>query len=138
MHENTRAARAAGYRQWVERMRAAKERGEIERFPGGRRARGLPKLSRDPTIRKAQRHLEKAKAVVDQNIVKGPCAELSHPEKLDIETGKALDITAKILNDGAEMLERHGLEGADIKLVSLVKDTALAVISSQVRVDTAS
>jgi hypothetical protein len=66
-----------------------------------------------------------------------PWSELSHPEKLGIETGKALDIAAKILNDGAVLLERDGLEGADIKLVALVKETALAVISNQIKVDTA-
>jgi hypothetical protein len=50
-HPNSRVARLEGRRQWVTRMRAAKARGEIERFPGGRRAKGLPPLSRDPTIR---------------------------------------------------------------------------------------
>jgi hypothetical protein len=36
------AARVEGRRRWVERMREAKARGEVERFPGGRRKRGLP------------------------------------------------------------------------------------------------
>jgi hypothetical protein len=138
MHENTRAARAVGYRQWVERMREAKARGEIQRFPGGRRTRGLPPLSRDPTIRKAQRIIEARMA--DQEIVtvpERPWSELTHPEKLDKETGQALDIAAKILRDGAQLLERDGIEGTDIKLVTLVKDTALQVISTQVRVDNA-
>ena len=66
-----------------------------------------------------------------------PWSELSHPEKLDLETGQALDIAGKILSDGAQLLERDGLEGTDIKLVTLVKDTALQVISTQVRVDNA-
>ena len=39
-------------------MREAKERGEINRFPNGRRAKG----SKDPKIRKAQRFVEKAMA----------------------------------------------------------------------------
>jgi len=43
-------------------MREAKARGEIERFPGGRRKRGLPPLSKDRTIRKAQRLVEKMMA----------------------------------------------------------------------------
>jgi len=142
MHDNTRAAIAEGRRRWVERMREAKARGEIERFPGGRRKRGLPSLSKNPTIRKAQRILEKAKAkaMTDQKILavpERPWSELSHPEKLDRETGKALDIAAKILDGGAQLLERDGIEGADIKLVTMVKDTALQVISTQVRVDNA-
>ena len=66
-----------------------------------------------------------------------PWSELSHPEKLDLEIGQALDIAGKILSDGAQLLERDGLEGTDIKLVTLVKDTALAVIGHQVRIDAA-
>ena len=56
------AARVEGRRRWVERMRLAKARGEIEKIPGGRRAKGLPPLSKDPKIRKAQRFVEKAMA----------------------------------------------------------------------------
>ena len=66
-----------------------------------------------------------------------PWSELSHPEKLDLETGQALDIAGKILNDGAAILNEHGLAGTDIKLVTLVKDTALAIIGHQVRIDAA-
>jgi hypothetical protein len=47
-----------GRRRWVERMRAAKAAGQIARFPGGRRTRGLPPLSKDPKIRRAQRIVE--------------------------------------------------------------------------------
>jgi hypothetical protein len=127
-----------GRRRWVERMRAAKARGEIARFPGGRRARGLPPLSKDPTIRRAQKIVEKLMALQDiAPVRKLPWEELSHSDKLDKGTGLALDIAAKILNDGAMILERDGLEGTDIKLVTLVKDTALQVISNQIRVDTA-
>ena len=136
-HPNSRASWLEGRRRWVEEMRQAQAAGQIERFPGGRRARSLPPLSRDPIIRKAQRIVEKAKAMADQDIatVPGrPWSELSHPEKLDLETGQALDIAAKILRDGAQLLERDGL-GADIKLITMIKDTALQVISTQVRVD---
>ena len=97
-HPNSRAALLEGRRRWVERMRALKARGEIERFPGGRRARGLPRLSKNPIIRKAQRIVEKAKAMVDQAIAtvpERPWSELSHPEKLALETGVSLDIIAK-------------------------------------------
>src|SRR6516165_1029493 len=56
------AAMVEGRRRWIERMRAAKARGELARLPGGRRSRGLPKLSRDKKIRRAQRILEKKMA----------------------------------------------------------------------------
>jgi hypothetical protein len=57
-HQNTAAAINEGRRRWVERMRAAKAAGQIARFPGGRRTRGLPPLSKDPKIRRAQRIVE--------------------------------------------------------------------------------
>ena len=66
-----------------------------------------------------------------------PWSELSHPEKLALETGVSLDIIAKILNDGAQILERDGLEGTDIKLATFVRDTAQSVISNQIRIDSA-
>jgi hypothetical protein len=138
MHSNTRAAMAEGRRRWVERMREAKARGEITRFPGGRRARDLPPLSKDPTIRRAQRIIEAAMAERELVAVPDrPWSELTHPEKLNRETGTALDVAAKILNDGAKMLDRDGLEGMDIKLLALVKDTAMQIIANQIRVDTA-
>ena len=121
-------------------MRAAKAAGQIERFPGGRRARDLPPLSKDRTIRRAQRLVEKAKVMADHNVATvpdRPWSELTSPEKLARETGLSLDIAAKILNDGAQILERDGLEGTDPKLVALVKDTALSIIGNQIRVDTA-
>ena len=121
-------------------MQAAKVAGQIERFPNGRRAKGLPRLSKDPTIRRAQKIIEKAKAMADQEIaslLEQPWSELSHPEKLALETGVSLDIIAKILNDGAQILERDGLEGTDIKLATFVRDTAQSVISNQIRIDSA-
>jgi len=139
-HPNSRAARLEGRRRWVARMQAAKVAGQIERFPNGRRAKGLPRLSKDPTIRRAQKIIEKAKAMADQEIaslLEQPWSELSHPEKLALETGVSLDIIAKILNDGAQILERDGLEGTDIKLATFVRDTAQSVISNQIRIDSA-
>ena len=59
MHPNTAAALVQGRQRWVARMREAKAAGQIERFPNGRRARHLPPLARDTTIRKAQRILER-------------------------------------------------------------------------------
>jgi len=57
-HPHSRAARLEGRRRWVDRMREAKARGEITRFPNGARARHLPPLSKDPIIRRAQRIVE--------------------------------------------------------------------------------
>jgi len=57
-HPNSRVARLEGRRRWVERMRAAKAAGLIERFRNGRRAKGLPPRSRDRIIARGQRLIE--------------------------------------------------------------------------------
>jgi len=49
-----------GRRRWVERMRAAKAAGLIDRFPNGRRAKGLPSRSKDRIIARGQRLVEQA------------------------------------------------------------------------------
>ena len=131
-HPHSRAARLEGRRRWVERMRGAKARGEIERFPNGARARDLPPLSKDRTIRRAQRLLEKAKVMADQEIAtvpERPWSELTKAEKLGDVTNVALDIAREIL--------ALGVDPSDPKILQIVKDTALSVISNQIRVDTA-
>ena len=134
MHPNTRAAIAAGRRRWVERMRAAKARGEIERFPGGKRARGLPPLSRDPTIRKAQRIVERlmaeqtgVQAITNEAVPPRTWDDLTKAEKLSRAADLALDCARQILE--------LGIDRSDVKLVAQVKDTALNIISQQIRLD---
>ena len=71
-------------------MREAKARGEIERFPGGRRARGLPPLSKDRTIRRAQRILEAR--VSNRGAVMVPAtSDATKAEKLGEATDISLD-----------------------------------------------
>jgi hypothetical protein len=69
-------------------MRAAKAAGLIEKIPGGRRARGLPPLSPDPTIRKAQRLIEELMAkrlrVVEEGESEGgqaPDVQIAPPQE---------------------------------------------------------
>ena len=119
-----------GRRRWVERMRAAKARGEIGRFPGGQRARGLPPLSKDRTIRRAQRLVEKAVAVNGKEVAEGQArawASLNKAEKLGRATELALDCVREILE--------LGIDPSDAKTLSIVKDTALNIISQQIRLD---
>jgi hypothetical protein len=126
MHDNTRAAINEGRRRWVERMREAKARGEIERFPGGRRARGLPRLSRDPTIRKAQRILEArvSKAVVPT------ASNATKADKLSDATDKSLDLVLGFLNRDVDPEK-------DPKLFAQQLNSAHLTINTQVRVDNA-
>jgi hypothetical protein len=77
-HPNTRAAAIEGRRRWLAAQRLAKQAGLIEKIPGGRRAKGLPKLSKDRTIRKAQRVLEEMMARKALRVV----GEVEGPESL--------------------------------------------------------
>ena len=129
MHENTRLARAAGYQRWVARIREAKARGEIERFPGGRRARGLPPLSKDRTIRRAQRILEAR--VSNRGAVMVPAtSDATKAEKLGEATDISLDRVLAFLYLDVD-------PRAEPKLFALQMNTAMTTISNQVRVDTA-
>jgi hypothetical protein len=118
-----------GRRRWVARMREAKARGEIERFPGGRRARGLPPLSRHPTIRKAQRKLEERKAQMAKGVVV-PASDATKSEKLGEAVDVGLDRVLAFLNRDIE-------PEADPKLFALQISTALSAISTQARLDAA-
>jgi hypothetical protein len=126
MHENTRLARAAGYQRWVARIREAKARGEIERFPGGRRKRGLPPLSKDRRIRRAQRIIEAkmAKAVV------APVSDASAAELLSSATHVSLVRVQELLNREIDPAQ-------DYRLYALQISTALSTIASQIRIESA-
>jgi hypothetical protein len=133
MHENTRSAIAEGRRRWVERMREAKAQGKIERFPGGRRKRGLPPLSKDRTIRRAQRIIEAAMADAEKltaMVGQKPWEEMSRGEKLAANANKALDVAAKILE-----LDVDANDPTDFKRLALQKDMAVQVIGYQIRVE---
>jgi hypothetical protein len=53
-------AASAGRARWLQCARLAQEQGLIANFPNGRRQRGAPKRSADPTVRRGQR-IEEAK-----------------------------------------------------------------------------
>ena len=102
----------AGRARWLQRTRLAQEQGLIANFPNGRRPRGAPKRSADPTVRRGQR-IEEAKMAqrktgdTPQLPVKvpgvalpavKPRAEMSKREKLDANADRGLDVTWEILN----------------------------------------
>jgi hypothetical protein len=123
-----------GRRRWIERMRAAKARGELARLPGGRRSRGLPKLSRDKKIRRAQRILEKKmaarkKAAVSA-VAKRQWQELDKAGKLSEATDRSLDRVYDFLRMDVDPVE-------DPKLFALQQQVALSTISNQIRLDAA-
>jgi hypothetical protein len=127
MHENTRAALAEGRARWLERMRAQKAAGLIERFPNGRRARGLPPLSKDKKIRRAQRVIEKRMSKSKPVIPLAEWAGQSKAEKLQQAADLSLDTARKILE--------LGVDPSDPKLLALVRNTAIDIINAQIRVE---
>ena len=135
MRKTTADAIAAGRRRWVARMRLAKVMGAIARFPGGRRDRGLPPLSKDPRIRRAQRLVEaemaaRRKVRVDQVSDGQGWQERSSGQKLATASDKSLDrIFAFLLLD----LDPR----ADEKLFLAQQQMAMATITNQIKLDSA-
>jgi hypothetical protein len=116
-------------------MREAKERGEIVRFPGGRRPRGSPPLSKDKTIRRAQRiieaEIEMARKKKQSLLTLAPKVwrELTRAEKLERAADLGLDRAFEILQLGVNPL--------DPKILAIVQNTALTVISRQIAIEAA-
>jgi len=120
-------------------MWEAKAAGLIERFPNGQRAKGLPPLSKDSKIRRAQRIIEARMAKQSKEVVTAerPWPELSKADKLAAATDLGLDVAMKVLTEGGRLLDERGLEGMDPKLLAEVRGTALSIISDQIRIDAA-
>ena len=131
-HPNTCAAAIEGRRRWVERMRAAKERGEVDRFPNGRRARGLPKRSKDRIIARGQRLIEQAIAEMAKAkknlpaVPERPWEEKTVGEKFSANFEDALDFSHEVLN--------RNTNWEDIELLKLKKEIALAAQSQAIRI----
>jgi hypothetical protein len=107
-------------------MWALKKAGLISRFPNGERKHNLPKLSKNKTIRKAQRLLEEAMArttvIVSGDQTKG--------EKLGEAVNVGLDLVLSFLHREINAEKNPKLFLAQI-------NTALSAISSQARLDSA-
>ena len=132
MHPKTAAALKVGHERWAQRMRELKAAGIITRFPGGKRPKGSPPLSKDKTIRRAQKMVEKlmAEQTGVQTTTNEPprsWGDLTKAEKLSHTADLALDCTRQILE--------LGIDPSDAKTLAIVKDTALNIISQQIRLD---
>ena len=115
----------------MERMRAAKERGEIEKIPGGRRARGLPPRSKDRFIARGQRLIEQAIAMVKAlpAVPDKSWEEMTDGEKFASNFSASLDFNHEVLN-------RH-TNWEDTELVKLKKEIALSTQAAAIRVKVA-
>ena len=137
------AVMVEGRRRWVERMRVAKAAGLIARFPCGARSLGLPPLSKDPKVRKAQRLIEARMAERSHQVAAAaapqpapadlsaerPWAGLSKGEKLAASTDRALDVVKAYLD--------LPVDPSNWKLAAMQASLALGVIGYQIRVESA-
>jgi hypothetical protein len=116
----------AGRARWVERMRREIVMGIRERFPGGR-----PKKA--ASSKGVPREISRARAIVMRGRSELPFEpetlwqDQSHAERLNTLTGKALDLTRDILE--------LPCDPENLKLLSIQKDAALSILSTQQRVD---
>jgi hypothetical protein len=116
-------------------MRVAKERGEIEKIPGGRRAKGLPPRSKDRIIARGQRLIEQAiaeMAKAKKNLPAVPdksWEELTDGEKFARNFSASLDFNNEVLN-------RH-TNWEDTELLKLKKEIALSTQLAAIRVKVA-
>jgi hypothetical protein len=130
------AALQSGHKRWLAQMRALKEAGLIARFPNGRR-RGVPNGARpaDKHTRRAQLVIERLRDMVKKAVPAlptdavpaKPWDEMTKAEKLSAATELALDNVRAILE--------LGIDAGDVKLLAQVKDTALTIISQQIRIE---
>jgi hypothetical protein len=110
-------------------MRAARERGEIQRFPNGRRAKGLPPRSKDRIIARGQRLIEQAIAMAKvalPAVPERPWEEKTVGEKFSANFEDALDFSHEVLN--------RNTNWEDIELLKLKKEIALAAQSQAIRI----
>lgn len=122
------ASMQAGRERWLAQMRALKAAGNIVKIPGGRRPKPPP-----PTRAAQDDVIERARAVapIDRGEVPvepvPPWEDQTNAEKLSTLTGKALDTTRAILD--------LPVDPSNLKLLSIQKDAALSVLSTQAKVD---
>jgi hypothetical protein len=137
-HPNTIAALRRGRQRWLEQMRLAKAAGRIDKIPGGRKPRGAPHHNADKTIVRAQRLIEGMMMAKKSMLFEAPgdkpltiptksWDQMSKADRLSAATDLGLGIVKEILE--------LGVDPSDVKLLAQVKDTALTIISQQIKVD---
>jgi len=91
-------------------------------------------LSKDRTIRRAQRILERLMA--EQTGVQATTNEAVPPRTWDdLTKAEKLSRAADLALDCARQILELGIDRSDVKLLAQVKDTALNIISQQIRLD---
>ena len=128
MHENTLAAMKAGRRRWIERMRQAKAAGLIERFPNGRRAKGLPPRSKDRIIARGQRIVDMVVEAMDKMLPEVPDKPLEQQSDAELFAGNF----RRSLLFSRRVLDRPD-DWDDVEFMKTKREVALAVQGQAVR-----
>jgi hypothetical protein len=139
MRPHALAARMAGHRRWVERMRALKAAGVIDRFPGGSPPRGSPRRSSNRIIARAQRVIEEVTMATRETTVPAVPAEaaalpakprgaMALPEKLDHASNTSLDRIQRLLD--------RDVDETDTKTLGMQTTAALTVLGYKIKLDT--
>jgi hypothetical protein len=113
-------------------MKAAKVRGEIQKIPGGRRARGLPPRSKDRIIARGQRLIEQAIAEMEKTLPAVP----DKPREQMTDAELFASNFRKSLYFSQEVLDRD-TNWEDLELLKLKKEVALATQAQAVRIKVA-
>ena len=149
-------AMVEGRARWIAEMRKLKASGLIEKIPGGRRPNGQPRKTGDKIIDRARMVVaDRMAETVEADLIEGEEADaaengeemtlpvpagtwerMSDAAKLRALTGMSFNAIRDILDmklpDDKDTTAAHRL-----KLLSIQKDAALSVLSTQVRVDVA-
>jgi hypothetical protein len=130
----TIAASQAGVERWRVKMRLLKQQGLVERFPQGRKKRGTPKRSSDPTIRRAQIVLEKIMAKNSFAPARVAAGEIIPTEQAQAERIAGLACQALEVIQMVFALPLPDPEHPSfMKMVSAKKDAALSILSLQLK-----
>jgi hypothetical protein len=113
-------------------MRRAKAAGLVERFPNGRRAKGLPSRSKDRIIARGQRLIEQAIAEMEKTLPAVPDKSLEQQSDAELFAGNF----RRSLLFSRDVLDRPD-DWGDMEFMKMKRDIATSVQSAAVRIKVA-
>jgi hypothetical protein len=113
-------------------MRQAKAAGLVEKFPNGRRARGLPPRSKDRIIARGQRLIEQAIAEMEKTLPAVSDKPLEQQSDAELFAGNF----RRSLLFSRDVLDRPD-DWGDMEFMKMKRDIATSVQSAAVRIKVA-
>ena len=129
---NTVRALQAGRQRWIERQKALVAAGVIKKLPCGRKPRGAPERSFDPTIRRAQIAWEKVMS--QKNLpatVSVPWDQQTRGERLGTLAEMGMEVLHKLLEAD---INPNNHDPQNLRLLGIVRDAALGAIMATIRI----